>query len=125
MATTLNAAAALPLFGTDVPGDRRPPIDDDVHAAASAAARWHQKVNRMFGSGTGGTGRLGRASALFGTAVPGISQLVLEDAAGAGGRCRNTMPLHLIQPGAHHHGDKLWDLLYDAADQYQYCISAA
>jgi hypothetical protein len=86
---TSTAAGALPtaaatgtLFGADQQSEPKLQVDDDVHAAAAdAAAKWQQRVNHIFGSVGIDTRR--RASALFGTAVPGISHQLLADVAGA------------------------------------------
>lgn len=79
----------MALFGgEDAEVEHKSPIDDDVHVAATAsAAKWQERVHRMF-DGAAAEGRLlGRASGLFGTAVPGISHLLLADAAGADTAC--------------------------------------
>ena len=82
-AKTAHAAVAPTLFGADQPADQKLLLDDDVHAAAAdAAAKWQERINHMFGSVSTDTRLLSRTSGVFGTAVPGISHLLLADVAG-------------------------------------------
>ncbi len=78
--STLHEADAHALFGS---------ASKQTLTAANAqpvaiAAGWHASLGRLFGA-AGTDGRLfGRATAIFGTAVPDIADLIVADATGEG-----------------------------------------